>query len=148
MEMADRYWGQRSALSYAWRSLLQSGATLAFGSDSPVEDLNPFLGLHAAVTRCRAALPLSPPSGGMKGGDSWYPEQRLTITEAVHAYTVGAAQAAGVADRLGSLSPGKLADLVVLDRDIFQVAPDEILDTCVVGTMIGGRWVHRLETLD
>jgi len=108
---------------------------LAFGSDSPVEDLNPFVGIHAAVTRRRA--------DGSPGLEGWYPEERLTAAEAVCAYTLGAANVAGKADRLGSLTPGKLADLVVLDRDIFKVASDEILGTRPLGTMIGGRWVYR-----
>ena len=139
LEMADRYWGARAALSYAWRGLRESGATLAFGSDCPVEDLNPLVGIHAAVTRRRA--------DGTPGPSGWYPEQRLTVSEAVHAYTVGAARAAGVTDRLGSLAPGKLADLVVLDQDIFQIPPDEILAARPLGTMIDGRWVYRHDDL-
>jgi predicted amidohydrolase YtcJ len=139
MEMADRYWGERSALAYAWRSLLEKGTVLAFGSDCPVEDLNPFAGIHAAVTRRRA--------DGASDPEGWYAEQRLTVSEAVYAYTVGAAQAAGVAHRIGSLAPGKLADLVVLDRDPFEIEPDEILGTRPLGTMIGGRWVHREQEL-
>lgn len=132
-DMADRYWGQRAALGYAWRSLLERGTVLAFGSDSPVEHLSPFAGIHAAVTRRRPG----------EEGEGWYPEQRLTVAEAVRAYTVGAARAAGVEGRLGSLAPGKLADLVVLDRDIFKVEHEEILETRPLGTMIGGRWVYR-----
>ena len=135
MEIAERYWGTRAMLSYAWRALLNSGAVLAFGSDCPVETMNPFVGIHAAVTRRRA--------DGAPGPDGWHPEQRLTVAQAVYAYTMGAAHAAGLTHRLGSLSPGKLADLVVLDRDIFKVAPDEIAETRPLGTMIGGRWVYR-----
>ncbi len=137
MDMADRYWGQRAALSYAWKSLLERGTALAFGSDSPVEDLSPFVGLYAAVSRRQPG----------DEGQGWYPEQRLTMTEAVRAYTLGAAHAAGTSERLGSLAPGKLADLVVLDRDIFQVEHEEILETRPLGTMIGGRWVYRDEGL-
>jgi len=133
-EMADRYWGERCATAYAWRSLLEAGTVLAFGSDCPVEDLNPFLGIHAAVTRRR--------TDGFPGPEGWYPRQRLTVGEAVRAYTLGAAYAAGLEDRLGSLAPGKLADLVVLDRDIFACDPMAIAETRVVGTMIGGRFVH------
>ena len=134
-EMADRYWGERCATAYAWRSLLQAGAVLAFGSDCPVEDLNPFLGLHAAVTRRRV-------NDGFPGPEGWIPQQRLTVEEALHAYTLGAACAAGLEDRLGSLAPGKLADLVVLDRDIFACAPLEIAQTQVVATMLGGQFVY------
>ena len=134
-EMADRYWGDRCATAYAWRSLLDAGALLAFGSDCPVEDLNPFLGIHAAVTRRR--------SDGSPGPEGWYPEQRLTVEEAVRAYTLGAAQAVGLGDRLGSLAPGKLADLIVLDRDIFACDPMEIAETQVLATMIGGQFVYE-----
>ena len=133
-EMAERYWGDRCATGYAWRGLLDAGAVLAFGSDCPVEDLNPLVGIHAAVTR-RCA-------DGSPGPEGWYPGQRLTVEEAVHAYTLGAARAVGLDDRLGSLLPGKLADLVVLDRDIFACAPMEIVGTEVTATMIGGRFVH------
>jgi hypothetical protein len=109
---------------------------LAFGSDCPVEDLNPFLGIHAAVTRSRP--------DGYGGPEGWQPEQRLSVEEAVRAYTQGAAYAVGAEDRWGSLTPGKLADLVVLDRDIFTGDPDQIAGTEVLGTMIGGRWVYGL----
>ncbi|HUV89040.1 MAG TPA: amidohydrolase [Anaerolineae bacterium] len=135
-EMADRYWGERCATAYAWRSLLQAGTLLAFGSDCPVEDLNPFLGIHAAVTRRRMD------GSGLSGPEGWIPQQRLTVEEALHAYTLGAARAAGLEDRLGSLAPGKLADLVVLDRDIFACDPMEIAQTQVVATMLGGRFVY------
>jgi predicted amidohydrolase YtcJ len=134
-EMADRYWGDRCATAYAWRSLLDAGTLLAFGSDCPVEDLNPFLGIHAAVTRRRP--------DGSPGPEGWYPEQRLTVEEAVHAYTLGPAQAVGVGDRLGSLAPGKLADLVILDRDVFTCDPMEIAGTRVLATMIGGQLVYE-----
>lgn len=130
---ADRYWGARSALAYAWRSLLDTGAVLAFGSDCPVEDLNPFLGLHSAITRTRP--------DGYPGPEGWYPQQRITAEEAVRAYTWGAAYAAGLEDQLGSLTEGKLADLVVLDRNVFTCQPDATAQTRVVGTMIGGEWV-------
>lgn len=136
-EMAERYWGDRCAAGYAWRSLLDAGTALAFGSDCPVENLNPFVGIHAAVTR-RCA-------DGSPGPEGWYPEQRLTVGEAVHAYTLGAAYAVGLEDRLGSLSPGKLADLVVLDRDIFTCDPMGIVETRVAATMIGGKFVHSKE---
>jgi predicted amidohydrolase YtcJ len=133
-EMADRYWGDRSVSAYAWRSLLDMGTVLAFGSDCPVENLDPFQGIHAAVTRRRV--------DGSPGPEGWYPEQRLTVEEAVYAYTLGAARAAAMECRLGSLSPGKLADLVVLDRDVFACGPMQILETRVVATMIAGRFMY------
>jgi predicted amidohydrolase YtcJ len=134
LEMADQYWGARCRTAYAWRSLLDAGTVLAFGSDCPVESYDPFLGIHAAVTRCR--------TDGFPDPEGWYSEQRLDVGEAVYAYTLGAAYASGLDDRLGSLVPGKLADLVVLDRDIFACAPMEIADTRVLATMIGGEFVY------
>lgn len=131
MLAADKYWGQRSAGAYAWRTQLNAGATLAFGSDAPVENPNPFWGIHAAVTRRRA--------DGTPGPDGWYPDQRLTVEEAVRGFTLGAAYAGYMEHRIGSLTPGKLADLVVLDQDIFTCDPMAIKDTQVVGTMIGGE---------
>jgi predicted amidohydrolase YtcJ len=133
MLMADRYWGERSALAYAWRTQLNHGAALAFGSDAPVESPNPFWGMHAAVTRRRA--------DGSPSTDGWYPEQKLTLAEALSAYTIGAAYAANVDHRLGRLSPGYLADLIVLEEDIFECEPDVLLNTESYATMIGGEWL-------
>lgn len=134
--MADRYWGaSRCATAYAWRALLDAGTVLAFGSDCPVESPNPFLGIHAAVTRSRP--------DGYGGPEGWVPSQRITVEEAVRAYTWGAAYAAGMEARLGTLAPGKLADLVILDQDVFAVEPPLIPQTRVLGTMVGGRWVYR-----
>jgi predicted amidohydrolase YtcJ len=135
MLMADRYWGARSSGAYAWRTQLNAGARLAFGSDSPVESFNPFLGIHAAVTRRR--------TDGSPHSDGWYPEQRLTVSEAVYGFTMGAAYASYEEDRKGSLTPGKLADLIVLDRDIFTIDPMEIAYTQVLATMIDGQFVWQ-----
>ena len=139
MLLADELWGARSAGAYAFRSLLDNGAVLAFGSDSPVEDLNVMIGIHAAVTRRRA--------DGSPGPEGWYPEQRLSVTEAVRAYTAGAAYASGEEDLKGTLSPGKLADLVVLSQDIFTIEPMAILETEVVATMLDGGFVYTREEL-
>lgn len=135
MHMADAHWGARSAGAYAWRSLLDRGAVLAFGSDSPVEDLNPMKGIHAAVTRRRP--------DGAPGADGWYPQQRLTVTEAVYAFTAGAAYASGEEAIKGTLTPGKLADLVVLSQDIFAIDPMAILETQAVATMLDGEFVYQ-----
>ncbi|MFZ5880690.1 MAG: amidohydrolase [Chloroflexota bacterium] len=137
MLAADSYWGDRSALAYAWRTQLQHGARLAFGSDAPVESPNPFLGLHAAVTRRRP--------DGTPGPDGWYPEQRLTLAEAVSAYTLGAAYAANAEHRLGILAPGFLADLIVLEQDPFACPPDSLLSMQSFSTMVGGEWVWKSE---
>jgi len=139
MLISDKYWGRRSTGAYAWRTQLKAGATLAFGSDCPVEKIDPLIGIHAAVTRRRA--------DGSPGPEGWYPEQRLTVEEAVRAFTSGAACAAGVQDRLGSITPGKLADFIVLDRDIFEIEPMEILGARVDATIIGGKFVWRAGAL-
>jgi len=137
--ISDKYWGKRSAGAYAWRTQLEAGAALAFGSDCPVEKIDPLMGIHAAVTRRRA--------DGSPGPEGWYPEQRLTVEEAVRGFTWGAAFAGGMEDRLGSITPGKLADLTVLDRDIFEIEPMEILETRVDATIIGGEFAWRAESV-
>ncbi|HEY4722714.1 MAG TPA: amidohydrolase family protein, partial [Anaerolineae bacterium] len=135
MQMADKYWGQRSAGAYAWQTQFKAGAVLAFGSDSPVESFNPLLGIHAAVTRRRA--------DGSPQPEGWYPEQRLSVYEAIYGFTLGAAYASYDEQRKGSLTPGKLADLVVLDQDLFTIAPMDILNVKVEATMIDGQFVWR-----
>ncbi|HMA37249.1 MAG TPA: amidohydrolase [Chloroflexia bacterium] len=130
MHAADRLWGARCGQgAYAWRSLQRAGARLAFGSDCPVETFDPWRGIHAAVTRQDAAG--TPPGG-------WYPQERLSVVEAVRAYTLGAAYAAGEEQQKGSLAPGKLADLVLLDQDIVTGAPATIPHTRVTTTIVGG----------
>lgn len=135
MEMADRYWGDRAKYSYAFRTMLETGATLTFGSDAPIEDIAPLPGLYAAVTRRRP--------NGAPGPDGWYPEQRLPLEEAVRAFTWGPAFTAGQEDRLGSLTPGKLADLTIYDRDIFALPSDELQEVQIAGTIIGGVFKYR-----
>jgi predicted amidohydrolase YtcJ len=135
MLAADHWWGERAKLAYAPRTQLEAGASLAFGSDAPVESPNPFLGLHAAVARRRA--------DGSPGPEGWYPEQRLSMAEALAGFTTGAAYAAGMEDRLGRLSPGYYADLIVLDEDPFTCAPDSLLTMQPVATMLGGEWVWQ-----
>lgn len=136
LNMADRYWGKRSALAYAWQQQLKSGAVLAFGSDAPVESANPFWGIHAAVTRRRR--------DGTPDEMGWYPEQKIRLSKALEAYTVGAAYAAGVENKCGKLSPGYLADLVVLDVDPFECSPDNLWNIKPLSTMIGGKWVFGM----
>lgn len=133
MLIVDRHWGRRGAGAYAFKTLLDYGVVLAFGSDCPVETLDPLVGIHAAVTRRRA--------DGSPGPDGWYPEQRLSVEQAVRGFTWGAAFAAGMEDRLGSLEVGKLADITLLDQDIFAIEPMDILHARVVGTIVGGRFV-------
>jgi len=133
MSMADQFWGSRAALAYAWCTQARHGACLAFGSDAPVESPNPFWGIHATVTRQRR--------DGSPGPDGWYPEQRLSIDTAIEAYTRGPAYASGSEDRLGQLAPGFFADLITLERDPYQVAPEELPDMRPAATMVGGEWV-------
>jgi len=130
----DRLGPGRIQGAYAWRSLLESGARLAFGTDWPIEGLDPIEGLYAAVTRRDR-------SGHPEGG--WHPEQCLTLEEALRAYTVGAAYASFEENLKGSIEAGKLADLVVLSKPIFEISPDELLQTEVVMTIVGGRTVFE-----
>ena len=135
ISMADSYWGERTQYAYAWRTMLNSGATLAFGSDAPVEPIEPLKGIHAAVTRCRP--------DGSPGPEGWHPQQKLTLHETIHAFTMGAAIAGNQETQLGSITPGKLADLTIFDRDIFETPPEELLNVGIDGTVINGRFRHR-----
>lgn len=125
---------ERIKSSYAWRSLLDHGAVLAFGSDWPVAPLDPLMGIYAATTRRTL-------DGKHPGG--WVPEQRITVAEAVHAYTVGSAFAEHQEVLKGSLEPGKLADLVVLSADIFHIAPEEIEKARVTMTVFDGAVIYQ-----
>ncbi len=126
---------ERCKGAYAWRSFLNAGVLLAFGTDWVVEPLNPMGGLYAGVTR--QDLESGQPEGG------WFPEQRLTMEEAVRAYTLGSAYADFREKELGSITVGKLADLVVLDKNIFSIPPREVLTTSVVMTVMDGKIVYR-----
>jgi predicted amidohydrolase YtcJ len=130
----DAYWGKRGELAYAFRTLLNTGARLAFGSDAPVETPNPFVGIHAAVTRRRA--------DGAPSQEGWHPEQKLTVAEAVAGYTTGAAYAESWENQMGSITPGKYADFIVPDQDIFTCDPMAIKDTGVKLTVVGGEIVY------
>ena len=129
-DLADRFWSGKEG-AYAFRSLWDSGAVIANGSDAPVEDLDPLLGLRSAVVR---SLDDRPP---------WRPGQALTAEQALLASTVNAAWLAGDEKRRGRLIPGQLADLVVLDRDPLACEQEELERLSVVATMVGGRWVHN-----
>jgi predicted amidohydrolase YtcJ len=126
--------GDRARFAYPLREVWDAGVTLALGSDCPVADPNPMWGIHAAVTRQRR-------DGTPVGG--WYPAQRLTVSEAVWGFTMGPAVACGRQAEFGSITPGKWADLVVLDRDILRIEPMEIADAQVVMTVVDGRVVYR-----
>lgn len=122
---------QRARYSYAWKEFLAHGVPLAFGTDYPVEPITPFRGLYAAVTRANEA-----------GTMTWFPEQKITIEQAIAAYTTGSAYAEFAEKEKGVLAPGMLADFVVLDRDITKVPPSELLRIQVLRTVVGGRTVY------
>lgn len=130
--MADRFWGARVRTAYAWKSQLRLGARLAFGSDAPVESPSPLLGLHAATTRRDA--------DGLPGPDGWGPDERLTPAEALEAYTVGPARAAGLDEVQGRLEPGYWADLIVLECDPLRCDPELLLGVTPLATMVAGEW--------
>jgi predicted amidohydrolase YtcJ len=122
----------RASRTYAFRTFLEHGVRLAFGTDWDIAPLNPMLTLYAAVTR--ATLDGKNPNG-------WFPEQKLTITEAIEAYTMGSAFAEFQENEKGSITPGKLADMVLLSQDILSIAPEKIRDTIVLKTFVGGKLV-------
>ncbi len=126
--------GSRSRLAYQYRSMWDAGIKMTFNSDCPVSDPNPFWGIHAAVTRRRR-------DGTPEEG--WYPGQCVTVEQAVWAYSMGAAVASGQEPDLGSISTGKLADLVVLDQDIFTTDPMEIYKTKPAMTLFNGQVVYE-----
>jgi predicted amidohydrolase YtcJ len=127
---------ERAKTTYAFRSLLDSGATLAFGTDWTVAPLNPMLSIYAAVTR--RTLDGKHPNG-------WIPEQKISLEEAIRAYTIGSAYAEFEENEKGTIAPGKLADIVILARDIFKIDPKEIEKVKVVMTIVDGRVVYEVK---
>jgi predicted amidohydrolase YtcJ len=123
----------RARYGYAWRSFLDHGVRLAFGTDWPVAPLNPMVGLYAAITR--ATLDGKNPGG-------WIPEEKITLPEAIEAYTMGAAFAEFQEREKGSISPGKLADMVILNDNIFDLKPEAIRNVKVKTTIVGGKVVY------
>ncbi|HEY1526730.1 MAG TPA: amidohydrolase [Candidatus Angelobacter sp.] len=133
MNWAEAHIGaERAKHSYPWKEFEANRIPLAFGTDYPVEPITPFRGLYAAITRKNEA-----------GTKEYYPEQKLTIGHAIYAYTIGAAYAEFAEEKKGQLTPGMLADFVVLDRDITKVPPPEILKTRVLRTVVGGKTVYE-----
>lgn len=130
----DRVGPERIVGGYAWRTFLDQGIRIVGGSDEGARTFSPFIGIHAAVTRQDG-------EGLPEGG--WFPEQRLTRIEALKSYTLDAAYTAFEEDVLGSITPGKLADLTVLSRDIMTIPAEEILKTVAVMTIVGGEVVYR-----
>ena len=130
-DLAERLWPNRVDGAYSFRSLLESGALVANGSDAPVEELEPLAGIAAGVLRTIDDRP------------GWRPEESLTVEQALHATCVAPAWLSRDERRRGRLLPGMLADLVVLDRDPVAIPPEELREVEVVATMVGGRWVHN-----
>jgi predicted amidohydrolase YtcJ len=128
IEMVRTYWGARGKNAYLFRTLLEKGIDVAFGSDAPIEPLDPIAGIAAAVRRAHPG-----------SRDVFCPHERISAAEAVRCFTVGAAVAVGQADCRGYLLPGYPADFVVLDRDITRAAPSRLYDTQVLATVIDGR---------
>jgi predicted amidohydrolase YtcJ len=134
MNMAgDRLGEERLEGAYAWRTFLDNGVIIASGSDFPVEKANPFLGLHAAVTR---------QNSDNQPKDGWLPSQKLSVTEALKSFTIDAAYAGFWESDIGSLEAGKKADFILIDRDIFTVPEEQIDDVQVLETWIDGKRVH------
>jgi len=125
-DLAERFWAGKVDGAYAYRSLIESGAVVANGSDAPIEELDPIAGVRAGVRRT------------IDERGAWHPEQAVTVQQAFEATTIAPAWLTGDERRRGKLLPGYAADLVVLDRD-----PWEDLDAEVVATMVAGRWVHN-----
>jgi predicted amidohydrolase YtcJ len=130
-DVADRFWAGKTDGAYAYRSLWDSGAVVANGSDAPIEELDPLAGIRAGVLRT------------VDDRSGWHPEQALTVEQAFQATCVTPAWLSYDEHRRGKLVPGYLADLVVLDRDPFELQPEELADVHVVATMVGGRWTHN-----
>ena len=134
INMIDECLGERGARTYPFRELMDSGAEVIFSSDAPVCDHNPLVGIHSAVNRFRED---GRPSGG------WHPDQRVTVDEAVRAYTIGAAVVHGVKSEAGSITPGKYADIIVLDRNIYEIDPAGIHAAQVDLTVFDGKIVFN-----
>jgi predicted amidohydrolase YtcJ len=130
----DRLGPKRAATSYAWLAFLNKGVPLAFGTDYPVEPVTPFRGLYAAVTR-----------KSEDGKQEYFPDQRLTIDQAIAAYTTGSAFAEFAEKEKGKLVAGMLADFVVLDRDVTAISAEKILRTKVLRTVVGGKTVYEAQ---
>jgi len=136
--LTDMKWAEarvgpkRAEHSYAWAEFQKRGVTLAFGTDFPVESISPFRGLYAATTRKSES-----------GKEEYFPEQKITIDQAIAAYTTGSAFAEFAEKEKGLIVPGMLADFVVLDRDVTSVVPQKVLETKVLRTVVGGKTVYE-----
>jgi predicted amidohydrolase YtcJ len=138
--LTDMRWAEarlgpsRAPHSYAWAEFSNHGVPLAFGTDYPVEPVTPFRGIYAAVTR-----------KSEDGRQEYYPQQKITIEQAIAAYTAGSAYAEFAEKDKGKLARGMLADFTVLDRDLTAIAPEKILGTQVLETVVGGKIVYEVQ---
>jgi hypothetical protein len=135
-DIADRNWAGLTDRAYAYRSLRDSGAVVANGSDAPIEELDPLAGIRAGVLRT------------LDDREAWHPEQAVTVEEAIEATILTPAWLARDERRRGKLLPGYLADLVVLDRDPLTIEPEQLSEIEVVATMVDGRWTHNVPPWD
>jgi len=133
MTYAESRLGPRVKNGYIWKTFLNAGVHVAFGSDFPVEKVNPLLGIYSAMTRQDL-------SGNPEGG--WFPAERVTFYEALQGFTIHGAYAAFQEHKLGSITPGKLADFIVLEYDLSKISPIEIPKVNILQTFIGGRRVY------
>jgi predicted amidohydrolase YtcJ len=131
---ASLLWAERCKYAYAMRSISRSGSPLLFGSDAPVADPDPLKGICVAVTR-------KGPDGKPERG--WYPDERISVEEAVRSYTWNPAALFGEEANLGSIEIGKIADIVILADDIFSMQKEKIRKTRVTGTIMEGEFVYR-----
>ena len=125
---------ERSKYAYPWKSLMNEGTKIAFGTDYSVEPLNPMEGLYAAVTRKDRMG---------EEGDGWFPEEKLSMEEAIRLYTLGSAYAQFMEDRKGKIKEGYLADMVILDQNLFNIKEEKIIKTKVDYTIVGGKIVFE-----
>jgi hypothetical protein len=135
MEMADRHLGMRSKNAYAYNAILENGAILVFGSDAPVEPVNPFQGIHAAVTRRRL--------DGSPGVDGWHPAERLSLTAALEGFSHSPAVISNRGDRLGKIAPGYKADFLILDQNPFNIDPHQLGYLSPLATFVEGNCVYQ-----
>jgi predicted amidohydrolase YtcJ len=136
-ELVASYWGSRGRNAYIFKTLLEKNIPLAFGSDCPIEPLDPWAGIHAAVNR----------TGYGERGGRFYPEECLTVAQAVYGFTAGAAYAAGREDFSGKIAPGYQADMAILDDDIYRLPPSRLYKTKVAATVFGGKIVYHSSSI-
>jgi predicted amidohydrolase YtcJ len=132
-DTADRYWGKRARWAYPFKTMLEKGIKLGFGSDSPIEKPNPLLGIYSAVRRKRP--------DDLR--DSWYVEECVTLKEAVNAYTTGAAEICSWSGKSGVIAPGARADFIVLSDDIYKVKIEHIPGLRILATIVDGNIAYR-----